>query len=99
MVINGFTEEICKCGSGIVRIGPEATEYGKRYDFAVVYKLTDSGTAVVKALVVPRVPWYLRWLIRVPSFTTAHAVAIRRAIRRAVKDDEFEVVFERHKDS
>lgn len=77
--IYAFNETLCACGCGVVRAGPGAKEYKDQFDFAVCYVVRD-GKAVVKALVVPVVPWWLRWLISPRPFTRDYYKAIEDVI-------------------
>jgi hypothetical protein len=79
MIIHAFLERLCPYGCTIVRAGPEAKIYADPFDFAMVY-VEREGKAIVKALVVPVVPWWLRWLIRIRPFTRAYYKAVLNAI-------------------
>jgi hypothetical protein len=81
-MIHAFVETMCSCGCGVVRAGPEATEYGKPFDFAVAYVIKE-GRVIVKSLVAPLVPWWLRWLVPARPFTRAYYQAIYSAIEVA----------------
>jgi len=58
--------------SAIVRVGPEAGEYGNPFEFAVAVSSVDGKTAIVKALVAET------------PFRRAHVAAAIAALKRDI---------------
>jgi hypothetical protein len=88
--MKAFIEWHCE-HSGVVRVGPDCTEHGKDFDFAVAFK-REGSVAIIKALVTkPALPLWLKWL-PVRPFTQQHAKAMIQVLRDAGLIAEWERV-------